>query len=82
MTMFETFLDLLNSIRPSIQFTFELSRTERIVPGQPDLPADVTESLPFLELDVMCKTVYIGSHVMVVTTCMLSATNPCPRRQL
>ena len=55
MTMFETFLDLLNSIRPSIQFTFELSRTERTVPGQPDLPTDVTESLPFLELDVMRK---------------------------
>ena len=56
MATFETFLDLLNSIRPTIQFTFELSRTDRFIDGQPSLPPDVTESLPFLELEVMRKS--------------------------
>ena len=56
MSLFDTFLEHLNSIRPTIQFTFELSRTEMKVEGQPDLPADIVESLPFLELEVMRKT--------------------------
>ena len=53
MSKFNAFLDMLNRVRPSIQFTYELSRIESIVDGSPDLPANVTEILPFLELNVM-----------------------------
>ena len=53
MNKFEDFLERLNGIRPSIQFTHELSRTDRVITGSPDLPANVTESLPFLEFNVM-----------------------------
>ena len=56
MDKFEAFLELLNNINPSIQFTHELSRMDKCVPGSPDLPADVIESLPFLELTVMRQT--------------------------
>ena len=56
MSLFATFMEHLNSIRPTIQFTFELSRTEREIEGLPDLPADIVESLPFLELEVMRKS--------------------------
>ena len=56
MAKFDTFLELLNKIRPSIQFTYELSRIERTVNGSPDLPANVNESIPFLELNVMRLT--------------------------
>ena len=51
--MFDTFLELLNKIRPSIQFTFELSRIEKTLDGSPDLPDNVIECIPFLELNVM-----------------------------
>ncbi|CAL4101881.1 unnamed protein product, partial [Meganyctiphanes norvegica] len=53
MSKFDTFLDLLNGIRPSIQFTYELSRAEKVLDGSPDLPTNVIESLPFLELNIM-----------------------------
>ena len=53
MDKFDTFLHLLNAIRPTIQFTFELSRVDKIVSGQPDLPENVLELIPFLELNVM-----------------------------
>ena len=56
MSKFEAFVERLNGYNPSIQFTFELSRTERTTNGLPDLPADVVESLPFLELNVMRLT--------------------------
>ena len=56
MSLFATFLEHLNSIRPTIQFTFELSRRERVIEGLPDLPTDIVESLPFLELEVMRKS--------------------------
>ena len=48
MSKFDLFLDLLNRVRPSIQFTYEFSRTERTLEGFPDLPVNVVESVPFL----------------------------------
>ena len=56
MSHFNTFLESLNSIRPTIQLTFEFSRTEMKVEAHPDLPTDIVESLPFLELEIMCKS--------------------------
>ena len=56
MSHFDTFLERLNSIRPTIQFTFEFSRTEMKVEDQPDLPTGIVESLLFLELEIMCKS--------------------------
>ena len=53
MSKFPAFLERLNSIRPSIQFTYELSRIDSTAEGLPDLPVNVMESLPFLELNVM-----------------------------
>ena len=53
MSKFHAFLDRLNNIRPSIQFTYELSRVESLAEGLPNFPANVMESLPFLELNVM-----------------------------
>ena len=53
MSKFDAFLNLLNRVRPSIQFTYELSRTANTANGTPDLPANVMESIPFLELTVM-----------------------------
>ena len=44
---------MLNRVRPSIQFTYELSRTESLVDDSSDLPANVTQMIPFLELNVM-----------------------------
>ena len=58
-SLFDTFLECLNSIQPMIQFTFEPSRTERKIEGQPDLPTDIVESLPFLELEIMYKSIHI-----------------------
>ena len=52
MSTFETFLERLNNIRPSIQFTFELSSTGNTTNGSPELPANTTEHIPFLELNV------------------------------
>ena len=52
MYTFEEFLEILNDIRPSITFTFELSRIDSTTDGLPDLPANVTEHIPFLELNV------------------------------
>ena len=53
MSKFESFLEHLNRVRPSIQFTYELSRTDKIVRDLPDFPDNVVESIPFLELNVM-----------------------------
>ena len=53
MSMFDAFLERLNSLRPSIKFTFELSRMSDTTNGSPELPANVSECLPFLELNVM-----------------------------
>ena len=75
MSKFDAFLSLLNGVNPAIQFTFELSRTERLFSGFPDLPDSVTELLPFLELNVMRltngnftfsiyrKLVHVGSYL-------------------
>ena len=38
MTKFDAFLELLNRVRPSIQFTYELSKLERSTSGSPTLP--------------------------------------------
>ena len=56
MSKFEPFLDHLNRIRPSIQFTYELSRTDKVVEGSPNLPDNIAEAIPFLELNVMRRT--------------------------
>ena len=53
MDKFEEFLLLLNSIRPTIIFTVELSMTNTSDIGPQDLPIGVTERIPFLELNVM-----------------------------
>ena len=53
MSKFEHFLELLNGIRPSIQFTYELSRIDKVARNLPDLPDNVIETIPFLELNVM-----------------------------
>ena len=53
MSKFDDFLNILNGVNPAIQFTYELSRVERTVNGSADLPVNVLESLPFLELNVM-----------------------------
>ena len=53
MSKLEHFLELLNGIRPSIQFTYELSRTDKVARNLPDLPDNVIETIPFLELNVM-----------------------------
>ena len=53
MSKFEAYLEHLNGIRPTIQFTYELGTSEKVVNGQPNLPANVSECLPFLELNVM-----------------------------
>ena len=53
MSKLEQFLEHLNRVRPSIQFTYELSRTDKIVGDMPDFPDNVVESIPFLELNVM-----------------------------
>ena len=52
----DDFLTLLNSIRETITFTVELSRTSEADGFPLDLPANVCESLPFLELNVMRLT--------------------------
>ena len=49
----DEFLAKLNMIRPTIQFTVELSES---AVNQANLPAGVTEKLPFLELNVMRST--------------------------
>ena len=56
MAKFNDFLTLLNGVRPTIQFTYELSRTERTLSGTTDLPDDIVEAIPFLELLVMRRT--------------------------
>ena len=56
MAKFNDFLTLLNGIRPTIQFTYELSRTERTLSGTTDLPDDIVEAIPFLELLVIRRT--------------------------
>ena len=53
MSDFHSFLAHLNGIRPSIQFTYEFSRTENGEGEMPNLPDNVFESIPFLELNVM-----------------------------
>ena len=50
--MLDEFLSLLNSIRPSIEFTVEMSKLN-VDSNTHDLPDNVCEYLPFLELNVM-----------------------------
>ena len=52
-TKLDEFLAKLNTIRPTIKFTVELSE---LAADQADLPRSVTEKLPFLELNVMRST--------------------------
>ena len=52
-TKLESFLTLLNQIRPTIKFTVELSVISN---DGTTLPSDVSESIPFLELNVMRST--------------------------
>ena len=53
MQKFESYLEHLNRVRPSIQFTYELSRITTVANGPSDFPDNVVESIPFLELNVM-----------------------------
>ena len=52
-TKLDEFLAKLNTIRPTIKFTVELSE---LAADQANLPRSVTEKLPFLELNVMRST--------------------------
>ena len=56
MSKFDTFLELLNRVRPSIQFTYELSRIERTTNVSTDSPESDIEIIPFLELNVLRPT--------------------------
>ena len=49
---FDTFLETLNRVKASIQFTYELSKLERSTSGSPASPDNVIEIIPFLELNV------------------------------
>ena len=47
MQKFESYLEHLNRVRPSIQFTYELSRTATVASDPSDFPANVVESIIF-----------------------------------
>ena len=53
MSKLDDFLTLLNSIKESITFIVELSKTSEADGTLQDLPTNVHESIPFLELNVM-----------------------------
>ena len=49
----DDFLSRLNQIRPTIKFTVEMSI---LAADQANLPANITEIIPFLELNVLRST--------------------------
>ena len=51
--MLDDFLSRLNSIRPTISFTVELSKTRELDGNPHDLLDNVIECIPFLELNLM-----------------------------
>ena len=72
MQKFDSYLEHLNRVRPSIQFTYELSRMITVANGPSDLPDNVVESIPM----GTSHSLYTGNLAMLATTFMLLATSP------